>query len=52
MLCLWQRLCQKMDLWLPCDNDPVAIAFAKKYFSKSPHGKKIKQMEGPGTGFY
>ena len=30
-----------------CDNDPVAIAFAKKYFSESPHGKKIKQMEGP-----
>ena len=30
-----------------CDNDPVAIAFAQKYFSESPHGKKIKQMEGP-----
>ena len=30
-----------------CDEDPVAIAFAQKYFSKSPHGKKIKQMEGP-----
>jgi caffeoyl-CoA O-methyltransferase len=33
-----------------CDNDPVAIAFAKKYFSESPHGKKIKQMEGPALG--
>ena len=30
-----------------CDKDPVAIAFAKKYFSESRHGKKIKQMEGP-----
>jgi caffeoyl-CoA O-methyltransferase len=27
-----------------CDEDPVAIAFAQKYFSESPHGKKIKQM--------
>ena len=30
-----------------CDEDPVAIAFAQKYFSESPYGKKIKQMEGP-----
>ena len=30
-----------------CDEDPVAIAFAKKYFSESRHGKKIQQMEGP-----
>jgi len=30
-----------------CDEDPVAITFAQKYFSESPHGKKIKQMEGP-----
>jgi caffeoyl-CoA O-methyltransferase len=30
-----------------CDEDPVAIAFAQKYFSESPHGKKITQMEGP-----
>jgi caffeoyl-CoA O-methyltransferase len=30
-----------------CDEDPVAIAFAQKYFSESPHGKKINQMEGP-----
>jgi len=30
-----------------CDEDPVAIAFAQKYFSESPHGKKIRQMEGP-----
>ena len=30
-----------------CEEDPVAIAFAQKYFSESPHGKKITQMEGP-----
>ena len=30
-----------------CDEDPVAIVFAQKYFTESPHGKKIKQMEGP-----
>lgn len=30
-----------------CEIDPVAIAFAQKYFSESPHGKKITQMEGP-----
>ncbi|MBC8286652.1 MAG: class I SAM-dependent methyltransferase [Nitrospinae bacterium] len=30
-----------------CEMDPVAIAFARKYFSESPHGKKIMQMEGP-----
>jgi caffeoyl-CoA O-methyltransferase len=30
-----------------CEEDPVAIVFAQKYFSESPHGKKIKQMEGP-----
>lgn len=30
-----------------CEEDPVAIAFAQKYFSESPHGKKIKQMAGP-----
>ena len=30
-----------------CDEDPVAIAFAQKYFSESPHGEKIQQMEGP-----
>ncbi len=30
-----------------CDDDPVAIAFAQKYFSESPHGEKITQMKGP-----
>ena len=30
-----------------CEIDPIAIAFAHKYFSESPHGKKITQMEGP-----
>ena len=30
-----------------CEEDPVAIAFAQKYFSESPHGKKISQMKGP-----
>ncbi len=30
-----------------CDEDPVAIAVAKKYFAESPHGKKITLLEGP-----
>tara|TARA_B100001123_G_C15046943_1_gene921952 strand:+ start:43 stop:675 length:633 start_codon:yes stop_codon:yes gene_type:complete len=30
-----------------CDEDPVAIAFARKYFSQSPHGEKITLLEGP-----
>ncbi len=30
-----------------CEVDPVAIAFARKYFSKSLHGRKITQLEGP-----
>ena len=30
-----------------CEMDPVAIAFAQKYFSQSPHGKKITLLEGP-----
>ncbi len=30
-----------------CDVDPIAIAFAKRYFSQSPHGKKITLLEGP-----
>ena len=30
-----------------CDVDPVAIAFARKYFSQSPHEKKITLLEGP-----
>lgn len=34
---------------MTCEMDPVAIAFAKKYFSRSPHGKKITLLEGPAT---
>ena len=30
-----------------CELDPVAIAFAQKSFSQSPHGKKITLLEGP-----
>jgi len=30
-----------------CEMDPVAITFARKYFSESPHGKKITLLEGP-----
>ena len=30
-----------------CDVDPVAIAFARRYFSQSEHGKKISLVEGP-----
>jgi len=29
-----------------CDEDPTAIAVAKKYFAESPHGKKITLLEG------
>ena len=30
-----------------CEEDPVAIGFARKYFDLSMNGKKITQMEGP-----
>jgi len=30
-----------------CDVDPKAEALAKKYFAKSPHGKKIQVRMGP-----
>ena len=30
-----------------CDIDPPAIAFAKRFFSQSEHGKKITLLEGP-----
>ncbi len=30
-----------------CEEDPEAIAFAKKYFDLSMNGKKITQMVGP-----
>jgi caffeoyl-CoA O-methyltransferase len=29
-----------------CDEDPAAIAVAKRYFSESPHGRKITLLEG------
>ena len=30
-----------------CDVDPIAIQFAKRFFAKSRHGKKITLLEGP-----
>ena len=30
-----------------CDIDPVAIAFARRFFSEREHGKKITLLEGP-----
>ena len=32
---------------ITCDVDPIAIVFAKRFFAKSEHGKKITLMEGP-----
>jgi len=32
---------------ITCDVSPQAIAFAKRYFARSPHGKKIEVREGP-----
>ncbi len=32
-----------------CEINPKTIDFAKKYFSRSPHGKKIQVMEGPAV---
>ena len=32
---------------ITCDVDPKAIAFAKEYFARSPHGRKIDVREGP-----
>lgn len=32
---------------ITCDNDPVAVAFARRYFAESPHGRKITLLEGP-----
>ena len=34
-----------------CDINPDAIAFAQKYFDRSPHGKKITQITTPGIEF-
>ena len=31
---------------ITCDIDPIAIAFAKRFFAKSEHGEKITLMEG------
>src|SRR5262252_3225682 len=33
---------------ITCDVDPKAEAIARKYFAKSPHGKKIRIAMGPG----
>ena len=30
-----------------CEMDPIAIAFARKYFSESSYGEKITLLEGP-----
>ncbi len=32
---------------ITCENDPPALAFARRYFAESGHGKKITLMEGP-----
>jgi len=32
---------------ITCDVDPKAIDFAKSYFERSPHGRKISLREGP-----
>jgi caffeoyl-CoA O-methyltransferase len=32
---------------ITCDVNPKAIALAKRYFARSPHGKKIEVREGP-----
>ncbi len=32
---------------ITCDLNPKAIAFAKRYFARSPHGHKIEVREGP-----
>lgn len=31
---------------ITCDTNPKAIEFAKRYFARSEHGKKIKVLEG------
>ncbi len=32
---------------ITCEIDPAAIEFARRYYARSPHGKKIVVMEGP-----
>lgn len=32
---------------ITCDLDPAAIAFARRFFAESEHGRKITLMEGP-----
>jgi caffeoyl-CoA O-methyltransferase len=32
---------------ITCDVDPAAIALARSYFARSPHGNKIEVREGP-----
>ena len=36
---------------ITCEVDPVAIKFAKQFFEKSLHGKKIILKERPGIGY-
>lgn len=45
-LSMAEGLGQECEL-VTLDLDPGCIALAKKYFDKSPHGKKIKLVEGP-----
>ena len=33
---------------LTCELDPEVIEIAKRYFARSPHGQKIKVLEGAG----
>lgn len=35
---------------ITCDIDPVATRIARKFWSKSPHGKKIELRLGPALG--
>jgi caffeoyl-CoA O-methyltransferase len=35
---------------ITCDVDRKAIAIARKYFARSPHGHKIELREGPALG--
>jgi caffeoyl-CoA O-methyltransferase len=35
---------------ITCDINPKTIAIAKRYFGRSPHGRKIEVREGPALG--
>src|SRR2546428_10611213 len=32
---------------LTCENEPESAAFARRYWDKSPHGRKIEARVGP-----